>query len=256
MTEKHLERADDLASEILARRAGCPDSDRLQDFDGGALGPHEMREVEAHAGACGACGAALRFLRGERGEGPGEIPAEVAGASERLIASLVAPGVREEIAARPGAGRSSAKRRFLGPWLIPALAAGVAVVALLAAGGFQRLGRGAWSGPADDLGELRGAAPLDPIAPAGRVPSAPSRFEWTPQPGAAAYRVTLLDENVEEIWTRTTKDDTPRLEIGAEEARPMIAGARFTWQVAALGELRQEIGRSPAVHFEIGAASP
>ena len=106
------------------------------------------------------------------------------------------------------------------------LAAAAALVAGVAI--WPRLGT---VGPAPDPEALRAgpAAALAPIAPAGRLDAPPARFSWQGLPDAVAYRVVLLDERGEPVWTSAEGQD---LWCPWPSKLPLPPG-RYAWQVIA-----------------------
>jgi hypothetical protein len=226
-----------LASEIAGSVEGCPSAPDLNEYQEGALcDPRRRSVIDLHVARCPACAEALRFLAEEPAAGGRDeaaAPAEVVARSEAVIET-----------ARSASGRSGSAFS-----LVLRTAAGIAFVGALSLGGYVWLG----GGRDEDLGEFRGAAPLELLDPSGVIDAPPSALRWVPHPLAASYRVTLLDARMAEVWTRETAGDAAVLVLDAEALEPLRAGGRFTWQVVALGRLGEDLAASPAAHFEVAA---
>ena len=229
-------REDRLASELAARLDGCPGADDLQRFHEAKLDAGEREAIATHVERCASCRDAVRFLKGTGSpeeEAGFDLPADVEQRSEEALAAVSAGDTAT------AAGRWS--------YLLRA-AAGVLLVAALAIGGYQVLGP---DGTGGDLGELRGDEPLVLIAPKGQLEAPPTEMSWIAHPDAKFYRVTLLDENLEEVWSHRTGDAATSLRLDGVQRAAFAAGGSFTWQVEALSEVGGTIERSGATHFDV-----
>jgi hypothetical protein len=111
-----------------------------------------------------------------------------------------------------------------------ALWGGLAAAAALVAGVaiFPSFGTVA---PTPDPETLRAgpAVALAAIAPAGRIETPPAEFRWQGLPDAVAYRVVLLDERGEPLWTSAEVAD---LSCPWPSKLPLPPGS-YSWQVIA-----------------------
>jgi hypothetical protein len=232
------DREDRLAAEVAAMIAGCPPAEQIQAYHDGALAP-EIRDATAdHVAQCRPCAAALECLQAEAEEpSDADLPPEIERRSEELI-----DGVRQPAAVR--------KRR----WWEDSLRVAAMIVFAVALG----VAAWQWMGPGridDDLGEYRGGQPLDLLKPVGRSTEPPATMQWEIHPEAQSYRVILLDESMNEVWTRRTETVEGRLILDAAAIDALTPGSRYTWQVEGLDAVGAVIDRSPAAHFEIAGAS-
>lgn len=225
-----------LAAEVAARLSGCPEAETLQRYHEGELGDAEGEAIAAHLEQCGGCAEALAFLKQNRSEAT-ELSEELPAAVEQVSESLIEATTRGR---RPSSSL---------PTLLQA-AAGLALVAALAVGGYQLVGD---RGPAlnGDLGELRGTEALELVEPVGQLDVRPTTMRWIAHPQADTYRVVLLDANMDEVWVRRTEDATASLILDEETTAPLAGGGQFTWQVEALDSIGATINSSAAAHFEI-----
>jgi hypothetical protein len=227
-------REDRLASEVAARLAGCPEADTLQQFRSDELDEATRNRVGEHLASCAACTEALAFLRSEHESdtGPKELPFAVEKRTETLIRETIAPADRATAYGWPSLLR---------------VAAGVMLLAAVAVGSYH------WLGPetGNELGALRGDEPLTLVAPEGLVASVPTQMEWIALPGSSDYRVTLLDDTLEEIWSQRVGNDATVLKLDESSLASLTPGGTYTWRVEALDEFGATVGSSPAAHFEI-----
>lgn len=245
-----------MASELVDLLEGCPEAERLQRLARGHGEEEDLREVREHVVGCAACSAALAFLEAEPGEeespttAPAFAPASLHDRSDRLVEAAtgldvvgapVTPGGEEGTGRSPGAA-----------WIFR-LAASLVLAGSLGIMGWLWSQGGLFQ---DDIGRFRTARSLELVAPRGEMVLAPRVFRWTGHPQAASYRVILFDEGMSQVWDGVTGTAETELEVphgGLPSAPP---GAWRTWQVVALGELGEEIARSPAAHFKVAGVPP
>ena len=155
------------------------------------------------------------------------IEAHLDGCSE-CRAEFVAVG---HLAAESSEGLRSARRRLPSRWLVPAaLAAGLVGLFLVRsppwATGPAPLERPA-HGPSESLPRIEIAAPADGASiAADRI-----TFRWH-STSADGYRITLLTETGEPVWT----EDTPDTAVTLPATVRLEAGRHYFWQVAAVAE--------------------
>ncbi len=229
-------REDRLASELASRLAGCPDAETLATLQEGRLDAVHRRGIEEHVKSCTPCREAVVFLvrTGATGEFPEALPADVERRSEELLRDF---------------GSLPARRQSLWPMMLQ-VAAGLTLVAALAVGGFSLLRPDRVPG---DLGALRGDEPLTLVSPAGETGPKPVELRWVAHPNATRYRVVVLDEELQEVWSRTSPGPEPLLVLDQAEQDLLAPGHRYTWRVVALNEFGARVGESPAAQFEISA---
>lgn len=227
-------REERLASEVAASLAGCPDAETLELFQGGRLDAARRSGVEQHLKTCAPCLEAVAFLeRSGATEGfPQPLPSDVEERSEELLRRI---------------GPAPARRTSSLPVLLQ-VAAGLALVAALAVGGFSLLGPGR---APDDLGSLRGDEPLTLLTPVEETEAPLTEMRWIASPDAARYRITVLDENLQEVWSVETAGSEPVLVPGRAEQELLSPGGRYVWRVVALDEFGATVSQSPAEQFEI-----
>jgi hypothetical protein len=101
----------------------------------------------------------------------------------------------------------------------------------------------------NDLGVYRSANAIEIVSPEGELTARPTSFRWRGLQEAARYRVELFDRDMERVWEAQTRSTRTSLDVPAEGSPFVEAGTWYTWQVTALGELGEELARSPAGHF-------
>ncbi len=227
-------REDRLASEVASRLAGCPDAETLATFQEGRLDAAGHRGIEGHVKRCTPCRQAVAFLEqsGAIEEFPQPLPSEVERRSDQLL---------------QGIGSSSTRRPSPWPMMLQ-IAAGLTLVAALAVGGFSLLGPGR---SPSDLGSLRGDEPLSLLFPSGITAETPTELRWVAHPDATRYRIEILNENLEEIWSGQTSGAETVLVVDSTGLDLLIPGRMYIWRVVAQDEFGATVGASPAAQFEI-----
>jgi hypothetical protein len=120
----------------------------------------------------------------------------------------------------------------------PLLLLGLALVGSCGRGGER-------SGPPPPLIEIE--------APRGVVPAVPEAFRWAPVPGAASYRVTVVDADT--VWPLILGTATePRLSMPESRRGAIRPGRIHEWTVDALDADGAVIG-SGTVRFWLGAVT-
>ncbi len=218
---------EDLAA-IHRRRTGgpaagtaCLSREALLALAGGtgeepALGREDRRRAVEHLETCAECSLELRTLR--RLEPWAQ---EMAGHLQPEVAPN--PDPMDPRKAGKGLGRS---------WL---LAASFGVVLLGTALLWSSLApdsalvqpAGVELGPnRGEREDMEGVLPL----PGAELAEAPGRLQWSPQPGATAYRVRLYSVRAEELWASPSLE-APNVELPDEIRRALPRGELVSWKV-------------------------
>ena len=230
----------ELLARALERTAVCPPLERLAAAALGDLDPAAAALVAEHARGCPACAAELALARGFEAEPAPS--AEIDGVVDRLRGGQPATGARV-VEFRPrSAPRPAASRSYR--W---------AAAAMLVLG----LGL-AWQATRSSLppdlvgpggsGVVRGGE-IEPLSPIGETAGAPAEIVWTAVPGAARYRVELLDVAGDRLGGGETSATT--FALSAELRARLLPRARYGWRVVALAADGSETARSETVEFEV-----
>jgi anti-sigma factor ChrR (cupin superfamily) len=140
---------------------------------------------------------------------------------QRVVASLAAALNDPAVAAAAGKGSGSVRR-----WTrlaVPAAAAAVLVIAILA----RQVGDGRPS-VVHRAPPITAAAQPEAIAPVG-VGNRPDRVRWTVVPGAELYRMTLYQADGAAIYEIETRDTT----VAIPDSVRLMSGNSYLWKVEA-----------------------
>jgi hypothetical protein len=151
-----------------------------------------------------------------------------------------ARALRRAMAAELGAGAGAASRRQPGLRLAWRLSAGLAMLACVVTVGALR----GWFAP-ELVERWRGEVPNAELAllPAHRDPTGDWLLSWRALPGAASYRVDLLDADLQLLGSVAAADTLLRL---SPAALPAQARSPLAWQVTALAtESGAALAQSP-----------
>lgn len=97
-------------------------------------------------------------------------------------------------------------------------------------------------GPPGGAPLLRGEAAAVSPSNGASLDRPPTAFEWPEQPGAATYRVVLLDAGARPIW-RSEPSPENRLVLPEEVSRQLAGGGTYLWLIEAGRDGRsREIG--------------
>jgi hypothetical protein len=212
--------------------AGCPPPESF--LEAAALGPKERRRLDEHADRCPACAAERDLARlfdaspEEAGVSSQDVDFVVARLAET---SPVKPAGR--VVPFPAAG-ARPRRMPAQVWKLAA-----AVVLLLGGGLLFRLANpGAPPLPAPVVGgPVRGAAGI------------PSELRWNPRPGAARYRVRLLEVDDTVLWEATVP--APPARLPAEVQEKLQHAVSYQWTVEALDASGARLASSETARFRI-----
>jgi len=87
------------------------------------------------------------------------------------------------------------------------------------------------------------------IAPLGDLDRAPTQLRWEAVPGAASYRVRVLEVDGTEVWSSNVPAATA--DIPADLAAKMIPGRAFQWEVEARNASGKRIASTGLQNFHI-----
>jgi len=223
----------------LARGADCPPLERLAAAALGDLPEGERAEVLAHAASCPACGAELALAASFADEDIGSV------AVEEVVGRLRATAPAARVIAFPRARREA---RALPAWTRWAAAALVVLGLGLVWQALRPALPPGLTGPGGpDV--LRGGE-IEVVAPVGEVASVPAELAWRAVPGAARYRIELLDVAGESLGRGETAATS--FPLPAELAARLHVRASYAWQVVALAADGRELARSERVEITIG----
>jgi len=220
------EREGSILRNALGRAPACPPTEILA-----VAGTSS--EVRRHLDSCARCRAEIALLHQfESGEPSAEEAESLRWIEAELAQRDVIPQVPAEKApvARP-------TRRF-GGWRVLGWAASLAVV--IAAFVYQR--------PLDEIRPRGSGQPVwrsmrfSAISPAGDLTTAPSVLSWEAVPGAASYRVRLMEMDGTVIWSVSVSATS--VEIPRKIQSVIVPGRTFTWDVSAWSKIVEKIGAS------------
>ncbi len=209
----------------------CPDQEALiTAYLGEARGP-EKDALARHVLHCPRCRLRLDILRHVHREFEAKIDALTDGTDgEASLADLreVAKARMKELRfwrARP------ARRRFWGiP--VPVFTAGVFTLLVMASAAAVMISRGY-------LGHrvLREGSPVHIrlIEPIGKVSRAPESFRWQPVIGAKSYTLTLIDEDLNTIFSGTSRY-VAQIVVPLTLRNRLERGSVYVWEVKALDD--------------------
>jgi hypothetical protein len=202
----------------------------------GSLDPRRA----AHAGACPRCQLEADLLRRFLGE---------SAADETEAAAVARIEARLQPPARPS------RRRFWETWRLPALVPALALAAVVGIA-IRQQARLQPSVKLESLGAggpVRGAA-FRILAPEGELATLPAEFAWTPQPGAAWYRIEV-----------TLPDGTALGSVRSEAAKPaapafvltaLRQGRAARWRVIAFSAAGKRISETDWIQIRLGVSNP
>jgi hypothetical protein len=233
----------------LATTPDCLSPEQLENLTGEAVQNHP------HVAQCPRCQSELALLRSFESESPladeGAAVAWISAQMERRLDQIkgASSGAQPE---------GSWIERWFGTrnvrWLAPVAAAAVVAVAgfvwmhsrnnkepdLLASAG---------SGTA-----IYRSQEIEVVGPAGEVAQAPKSLQWKPFPGAADYKVEVMEVDHASLWTSQTIDNS--VTIPASTRAKMLPGKPVLWQVTALSRQGQVLATSQVQRFSVSRKSP
>lgn len=210
-----------------------------------------------HLAACPRCQADLAMLKEfESGTALADEGAAVAWISshlERRLDQIKSPGGiprRYPTGATAGwfsrlFGSASAR------WLIP-----IAAVVVIAAVSVILLRTSKQPELRADLGSgptVYRSQAVEVIGPSGELPEAPKDLQWKPFPGAAQYKVSIMEVDRVALWSGTTNYTS--LTIQNSTRTKMLPGKPVLWQVSALDSQGRVLAVSQLQRFSVARKS-
>jgi hypothetical protein len=225
--------------------AGCPPVTQLEQFL--TESPTPSAALAAHVKSCAFCRTEVQLLRefysgSERETGTAAVQAIASRLRARSNEIFKRETASIEMGARP---RRSFWRTS---WFGPAAVAAAAIVVVLTVGLQMRTSAPALHPPGAGPEVLRSNA-IFVTAPSGDVAQAPLEIRWQPAPGAAKYKVRLLEVDGQELWSMETSESTVQIP-GAIRAR-IVPAKTLLCQVSAFDEAGRQVALSDTVRFRV-----
>jgi hypothetical protein len=225
---------------------GCPDVGQLEQFlTEGSTPPVALT---AHVESCAFCQTEVQLLR-EFHVGPNR---ETDTAAVQAITSRLRARsneiFRREAPPQAATGEPWWRSLWRAPWFSPAALAAAAIVVLVAIGLQTRIAPPALRPPGAEPEVLRSNA-IIVTAPSGDIAQAPAEIRWQPAPGAAKYKVRLLEVDGQELWSAETAQSMVQIP-GAIRAR-IVPAKTLLCQVSAFDEAGRQIAISDTVRFRV-----
>jgi len=225
---------------------GCPDVGQLERLL--TEGSTPPAALAAHVDSCAFCRTEVQLLR-EFHAGPNR--ETEAAAVEAITCRLRARsnGIFKGETPPRGATSEPWWRLFWrGPWFNPVALAAAAIVVVVAIGLQTRISPPALRPPGAGPEVLRSNA-IIVTAPSGDVAQAPAEIRWQPAPGAARYKVRLLEVDGHELWNAETAQSMVQIP-GAIRSR-IVPAKTLLCQVSAFDEAGRQIAISDTVRFRV-----
>jgi hypothetical protein len=222
---------------------GCPPVERLEQFLGEGSTPPDA--LAAHVESCAFCRTEVQLLR--------EFQAESVRENDTAAVRVIASRLRErsnEIFKTPSAELSVPcwESLWTTPWFRPAALAAAALLVVVAVGLQTRISPPALRPPGAEPEVLRSNV-IIVTAPSGDVAQAPSEIRWQPAPGAAKYKVRLLEVDGSELWSTETAETTVQIP-GAIRAR-IVPARTLLSRVSAFDKAGHQVSISDTVRFRV-----
>ncbi|HXU31636.1 MAG TPA: zf-HC2 domain-containing protein [Thermoanaerobaculia bacterium] len=246
----------------------CPAPEVFLEAEWVALSAAERSRIEAHAATCPAC-AAERDLAGQwdlpvdSGDVSAEDLAYVVGRIEESQAEA-APPARSNVVPFPVGRKTQSAESIAVPESRTArrpgrsfASWGLALAAMLAVGIGLAIGLRFQSDlpdlppPPTGAETYRGSAVLLE-GPEGELAKPPAVLGWEDVPGAASYRVRIVDPLGEEIWSATAK--TSPLPVPAATVAKLQTAVVYAWSVEAFDAGGKRLAGAEPLKFRIAPA--
>jgi hypothetical protein len=228
-----------ILARALAPGKECPPIERFEVcIEGDTIPPDLARHLES----CAYCRAEVDLLRSFFSPPRDEAEAEAV----RLISErLYSPRVL--VPERSGPWW---KRVFQARWLSPAVVTAAGLLIAVAVGVQWRQSAGphlyAPNRPEQDV--LR-SGNIKVISPFGDIRTMPDQIQWEQVPGAAQYRVSILEVDHTELWTAATPQN--RLEVPAPVKTKIVPAKTILVQIVAFDESNRKLAESDFVRFRL-----
>lgn len=211
------------------------------------------KQSHPHLADCPRCQAELAMLKSFQSSTPlpdeGAAVAWISSHLDRHLESIKNPSRgRARAATRSGEEGSWLARTIgLSPWrwALPATAvAAVAIVgvALLRPPREPELQADAGRHPA-----IYRSQEIQVVGPVGDVQQTPEMLQWQAFPGAATYRVAVMEVDNSRLWSAETRETT--IQIPASVRAKMLPGKPILWQVTAVDGPGRTLGSSQVQRF-------
>lgn len=92
------------------------------------------------------------------------------------------------------------------------------------------------------------------LGPSGELPRAPATLAWKDFPGAAKYKVTIMEVDRNPLWTGETTQ--PKADVPRPVRDKMLVGKTVLWQVTALDAQGKILATSQAERMVVSRAHP
>ncbi len=223
----------------MDRHSPCLSLDELSSWTGGTFTSAGSARVASHLQFCERCAAELTLL--EAYHSPARSSSEAADlrwVCDRLRASRMEKAPKKSWIWSLGGMR----------WLFPVAATACLLIVAAAAINARRDSIPALPPISADAGIERAAA-ISLVAPLGDMAEAPVRFEWKPLPGAAQYRLRLLEVDGSVVWEQRT--DSASISVPGSALKLMLPMKTLWWRVAAFGASGQKLAESESGRFRV-----
>jgi hypothetical protein len=240
----------ELLKSALATTPDCLSPEQLELLSGAA------EQNDPHVRKCPRCQAELALLKSFQSDAPlhdeGAAVAWISSQTERRLEQIKNPALFR----RRGLTPISWWQRIFGMrrsgLLIPAaavVAVAVASVVLLRPAKEPDLRADAGNRP----GVFR-SQEVEVIGPSGELPQAPTTLQWRVFPGAANYKVTVMEVDRSPLWTSVVNETEAK--IPASLPAMMHPSKPVLWQVTALDAQGHSLATSQIYRFVVSRANP
>lgn len=201
-------------------------------------------KAAAHLESCAHCQTELSMLKDFEAATPSaDEGAAVAWIAAKLQRQQMGGSIKPATVARVSFWRNL----FRVPYM--AGAAAMAAVLVLAISLYHpESGHPKVNGPQGNIGVFR-SGEVKLLSPAGDLAQAPSEFRWETVPGAASYRIDLMDALDKPLASATSSQ--PEIETTPEMKAAMQARMPIQWKVTALDASGKTIAESSGGSFKI-----
>lgn len=237
----------DVLAQALRPGAECPEPERLIGAAAGELPGPERERILAHAAGCAACAAELELFASYRRQPAAEEAADLEWIAQRLAAAPVAgPAPIAKVLPMRLRRTAGAPRRWT---LWAAAASAVLAVGLSLWVVRDGVAPALPDRPAADV--VRGGS-IAWTTPLGTLPEAPVELAWEAVPGAARYRVEVVD-----VAGRTRLEATPeapRWKLDGSERARFETFVLYRVRVSAFDAAGRELAASEAADLRLEPA--
>ena len=223
--------------------ADCPPPETYLEHSLERLSAAEKSRVLDHAERCPACAAERELSRAYE---PSSDEMHESRADVDYIVSRLQTPVGKGTTVVP-------LRKVRPPWSSgPARVwgwAAAAAVLLVAAGTVTVMRSPAPSLPPRPADSLMRGTRIEINEPTGTLETLPRVLSWQEAPGAASYRVRILQVDDTVLWEYTVAD--PEVEVPDEVSAQMHPAVTYFWEVEAMDPAEIQVARSERVEFRV-----